>query len=285
MNKTIQKPLIKHGWVRAVVYFICALLIVFLFSFVGSLVADAFVVGTEKGADNILQFGIVYLIMGAGVFLITWIFRKFVDRESFESLGFGLKNRQQEAAIGFFSASALLGIGSLILIAAGFLNVYPGTFDPGRFMFQLVLMVAVTFIEEVMFRGYLLNNLMQSTSRWIALVISAVLFAVFHSTNPGITFLSTLNIFLAGIFLGLNYIYTKNLWFSIVFHFAWNFLQGPVLGYEVSGLQVSSLLQQSLSGPELWTGGRFGFEGSLLCPLLFAVAIPLYTLAFNRRYQ
>jgi hypothetical protein len=58
-----------------------------------------------------------------------------------------------------------------------------------------------------------------------------------------------------------------------------------VLGYDVSGLQLSSLFQQSLLGPELWTGGPFGFEGSLLCPLLLAVTLAVFAYAFNKRYQ
>ncbi|MEJ7678855.1 MAG: hypothetical protein WKG06_13555 [Segetibacter sp.] len=39
-----------------------------------------------------------------------------------------------------------------------------------------------------------------------------------------------------------------------------------------------------MSGPEAWTGGPFGFEGSLLCPLLFVVAIIVFVYAFMKRY-
>ncbi len=71
------------------------------------------------------------------------------------------------------------------------------------------------------------------------------------------------NIFLVGILLGINYTYTRNLWFSICFHIGWNFLQGPLLGFRVSGLAFRSLLQPEFRGDEILTGGAFGLEGSV----------------------
>jgi hypothetical protein len=101
-------------------------------------------------------------------------------------------------------------------------------------------------------------------NRWIALAITSLLFALLHAFNPNITWLALLNIFLAGFVMGIVYVYTGNLWFAIAFHFSWNFFLGPILGYEVSGLPLESLLQQSIHGPDWLTGGEFGLEGSVL---------------------
>ena len=57
---------------------------------------------------------------------------------------------------------------------------------------------------------------------------------------------------------------TRALWLPIGLHFAWNFFQGPVFGFPVSGTQTSTLLQLEPVGPELLTGGRFGPEASLV---------------------
>lgn len=283
--KTTQSPLIKQGWVRALIYFAGISLILYVFSNYGTELITQFESGTEKGDETVLQFGITYAAMGVIVFLFTWLARTFVDRKSIKSLGFNLKGYNNEAQLGFFAAIALLGIGSLILVIAGHLSFISADFNAGSLLLQLVIMLIVAFVEELLFRGYLLNNLMQSMNKWWALSITAALFSLFHGSNPDVTLFAVLNIFFAGILLGINYIFTKNLWFGIVFHFAWNFFQGPILGFEVSGLKLTSLLQQSVFGPELWTGGPFGFEGSLLCPILLIVAVLVFAYAFVNKYE
>ncbi len=279
-----QKALIKQGWLRALIYFAAISTIVYVFSNFGSNIISQFEAGTEKGDENVLQFGILYSLMGLLIFLYTWLSRKFIDRKTFSSLGFSWKGYSNEAGLGFFSALALLGVGSVILIVTGYLSFISVNFDAGGLLIGIVIMLVVAFVEELLFRGYLLNNLMQSVNKWGALSITAALFSLFHGSNPDISLFAVINIFLAGILLGINYIFTKNLWFGIFFHFAWNYFQGPVLGYEVSGLKLTSLLQQSISGPEALTGGPFGFEGSLLCPLLFIVAVLTFSFFFTKRY-
>lgn len=283
--ETAQKPLIKPGWLRALGYFILVSIVVYFFQVFGDVVMNQIKAGTESGDASIVNFALLYAFMGTMIFIITLLMRKFVDRKSFISLGFSWKGYSNEAGLGFFAALAILGTGTLILVAAGLLSFVSATLEIGPLLVEISFMVVVAFVEELLFRGYLLNNLLQSMNKWLALGISSLLFALFHETNPDVTVFAIVNILLAGILLGLNYIFTKNLWFGIFFHFAWNYFQGPILGYDVSGLKLSSLLQQSLSDTPLWTGGPFGFEGSLLCPLLFAAAIIIFTYAFNKRYQ
>lgn len=283
--QTIKKPLIQQGWLRALIYFAGISLIVYIFSNYVSAIIDEFEAGTEKGNESVLQFGIMYSLMGLTIFIFTWVFRKFIDRKSFKSLGFNWKGYTNEAGLGFFSALALLGVGSVILVVTGYLSFISAHFDAGALLLEIIIMIVVAFVEELLFRGYLLNNLMQSINKWGALSITAALFSLFHGSNPDISLFAVINIFLAGILLGLNYIFTKNLWFSILFHFAWNYFQGPILGYDVSGLKLTTLFQQSLSGSETWTGGPFGFESSMLCPLLFTIAILIFSYFFIKRYQ
>jgi membrane protease YdiL (CAAX protease family) len=145
-------------------------------------------------------------------------------------------------------------------------------------------MLIVAIGEELVFRGYLLNNLMESLNKYIALVISAAVFALVHGTNPDITDLATLNLFLGGCLLGINYIYTRNLWFAILFHFTWNFFQGPVYGFKVSGLHLPGILQQELHGNPIFTGGAFGFEGSVVATVLCCSCLFLLFLAYEKKY-
>jgi hypothetical protein len=124
-----------------------------------------------------------------------------------------------------------------------------------------------SFYEELIFRGYILNNLMDSFPNWLALLISAILFMFFHWTSLG--FFPLANTLIMGLILGLNYIYTRNLWFSICFHIGWKFMVGPVLGFS-GDESFQTLLQTKMNGDENLTGGAIGLEGSVL---LMAVSL------------
>jgi hypothetical protein len=95
------------------------------------------------------------------------------------------------------------------------------------------------------------------------------LFALLHLMNPNVAFLPMLNLVLGGLLLGASYLYTRNLWFPVSLHFFWNWIQGPVLGYEVSGNRFcETLFSLRLPANNLINGGAFGFEGSLVCTVL-----------------
>ncbi len=182
------KPLITYGWLRALIYFIIATITIIIFQNLGLRLVEELgsaIKGNEF--ESIVSFGCTYLVMGAGIFLITFLMRRFVDRRSFNSLGFKWQGFSNEASVGFFSATAILGAGSLILVAVGYLTFLSFAFSPPAILIELLIMIIVAFVEEVLFRGYLLNNLMQSMNKWIALLISAVLFALFNGSNHDIS--------------------------------------------------------------------------------------------------
>ena len=158
-------------------------------------------------------------------------------------------------------------------------------FDSLNFSVSTLFFILVAFVEEIIVRGYVLSNLMESMNRWLALFISAVFFSIMHSGNPDITLMALLNIFVAGVLLGVNYIYTKNLWFAIFFHFAWNFFQGTIIGYHVSGLSIDTgLFEIYINGPDEITGGLFGFEGSAFALILQVIAIISLAMYYENRY-
>ena len=278
------KPLIKQGWLRALLFLISWI----VFSYGLELATSVFVKNIWDNApaetgEN-LQTIIKFLFAAVGTTLIVGLLRKFIDRRSFKSLGFEWKDYENDGWLGFFIAPLLLGIGSIMLVLTTFLQFQEISIDPEKLMIGMILMMLVAYAEELIIRGYLLNNLMQSCNKWIALAITSGFFALMHLANPGFTILSFANILLAGLLLGINYIYTKNLWFGLLLHFSWNFFQGPVYGFEVSGIKFSGIFQQSISGPSLWTGGAFGFEGSFLCSLLLLLAIIMTGFFFNKKY-
>jgi membrane protease YdiL (CAAX protease family) len=199
--------------------------------------------------------------------------RLYIDRRSVLSMGFTWQGFSRQAITGLLLGMVVLGIGSLILVGTGNIRWATASFDAASFFSAMALFALIALEEELVFRGYILNNLMESMDKWTALTITTVVFALVHLGNLHIDAIAVLNLLAGGFLLGINYVYTRNLWFSIFFHFAWNWCQGSLLGYEVSGLGFQSLLRMEKSGPSLLTGGPFGFEGSIIATLLLIVAI------------
>lgn len=260
-------PLIPQGWVRVVV---------FLFVYLALLAAIA-------RLD--LPFFLSFTAMATGGSGLVFLFRKMVDRSSFIQLGWKWKGNETHAGSGFLMAIAILGTGTCILLMLNALEWMDYQYDAEAFFGSLALMLLVAFSEELVFRGYIQHHLQQSLKPALALMVSAALFAIFHAANPGTHWLALVNIWIAGILLGINYAYTANLWFGIALHFAWNFLQGPILGYPVSGLSMPSILIQQSTGPAVLTGGSFGFEGSVVNTLLCSLAVAVLFGVYRRQKQ
>lgn len=293
-DQAAKKPLIKQGWLRVLLFGCCFFIITLLVAIPAILLIvgikkDELMADPAHALSNLLggDFLWLMLMLECVISLISvWIFRVFVDRKSFASLGFRFSGYRNESAAGFFMGPALLGISTLLLLFSGHLKWVDIHFDPQSLTVSMGLLILIAFSEELVFRGYILNNLLDSfTNKWIALPVSAILFAIFHVSNPGMNSMAFANLFLAGMLLGINYIYTRNLWFSFFFHLSWNFFQGPLLGFHVSGLQLPSLLETQTTGDLLVTGGDFGVEGSMLNMAVSLTAVLILAWAFERKYN
>lgn len=274
----MQQPLIKHGWLRAVLFLITYLLLMlFTTTALSKLSASISLPDVPAFWGNIL----VQLIVGL---ILVVAFRKWMDRSAVSTLGLPLKQYAREAMIGFVTGIFLCHFIAVVLWLMQLLEWMPNDVSLLSLLPSFLLMVLVAFTEELVFRGYLLNNLMQSTNKKTALFTSAFIFAAAHSFNPEFNLTAFFNILLAGLLLGINYIFTRNLWFGILLHLSWNFVQGPVLGFKVSGLELPSLLEQNLRGSILLTGDEFGLEASWLTAIVFGIAIPVFYLLFQKKY-
>jgi membrane protease YdiL (CAAX protease family) len=285
MNSKPFPPVIKQGWVRAIlllfVFISCSVLVGLTTGFF--MASSPFVSQRTASNEVILNVTITSLFINAIVAIaLTVIFRRYIDRRSVKSLGLHWPSFEEDAATGFCLAIALLGAATLLLYATGNLEWTEVHFKANDLLKGFILMVLIAFTEEMVFRGYILNNLMESVNKWAALGISAVMFAVAHGSNPGISSVAFANLLLAGLLLGINFIYTRNIWFAVFFHFSWNFVQGPVLGYTVSGLPLKSVLQPDLKGAWWLTGGEFGMEGSFITTCLFVLTLLLFYVIYEK---
>lgn len=231
------------------------------------------VIGLAISGGNIMDPGaelshyqevIVMAMTLIGSVLLIWLFRSKIDRASFVSLGFQLKKCGRDILLGLLIGLLMMGMGFGLLILLKKISIDHISFNATDFALSFLLFVLVAFNEEIFLRGYVLNNLMLSMNRYLALFISAIAFSLLHLFNPHFSTLTFFVILLSGIILGISYIYTRNLWFPIALHFSWNFFQGTVFGFNVSGQDVYSVINQHRPYDDLINGGAFGFEGSLL---------------------
>lgn len=285
------KPVIKYGWLRALLFLIAS----FFVSMIGQVIGVIFVSiifgvdlqeAFQNPGDLIKNIGVwgflTITIFGfLPMLLTTWIFRKYIDKKSFKSLGFDFSNYKSDFVKGMLWGIGLMFFGFLVLLSMGNLSIESVQFIPTQIIGYLLLFSVVSLNEEIMVRGYILNNFTDSVNKYLALIITAILFGIMHGLNANISWIGLLNIILAGILLGIYYIHKQNLWFPIGIHFTWNFFQGPVFGFEVSGNATESIIKQSIAGNELMTGGEFGFEASLLATLLMIIAIVILHFQFK----
>jgi membrane protease YdiL (CAAX protease family) len=292
-EQAIKNPVLRPGWLRVLVFCVsfCGLTLLIgipaVIAVAGVSTADlkAQPIGTlsELLTGNYLWLMVLLEFVIAMVSVA--IFRLLIDRRSLGSLGWGLDAFPGEAMTGLFMGPALLGISALLMVASGHLEWVDISFDPSTLFVSFGMMALIAFSEEMVFRGYILGNLLDSfANKWIALILSGILFAAFHFTNPGVHTLAFVNLFLAGLLLGINYIYTRNLWFSFLFHLSWNFFQGPILGFRVSGLNLPTLLVAEPKGDLFITGGEFGLEGSILNTTVSVISLCVLALFFERKY-
>lgn len=293
-DPTTKTPVVRPAWLR-VVLFGCAFCLITLLIAVPAIMALTGtgwqdLLGDPVGSVSKLLTGnylwLLILLEFVVSLLSVSIFCWLIDRRKWSGPGWWtLDTFVPEAIAGLFLGPALLGLASIGMLLSGHLEWTDIVWDPNTLFISLGYMVLIAFSEELVFRGYILGNLLETFSnKWIALGISAVLFTGYHFASPGTHALAFFNLFLAGILLGLNYIYTKNLWFSFMLHLSWNFFEGPLLGFKVSGISFPSLLQAETKGDLMITGGDFGLEGSMLVMLLLLTAILILAWAFQRKY-
>ncbi len=272
---------VKQGWLRVVFFLIGYTTLILAIAPLSTFINVKELLPVSKVFNNFTGSIFTSFIISI---LVVWIFCKLVDKRSFVSLGWQRKGCSRESMIGLFTGLLLVTIIASVLWAMQLSQWFITGETTTNMLLVLLLMIFVAVAEELVFRGYILGNLMQSMNKELALFISALLFAVFHLLNPSFNTIGFINIFIAGLLLGINFIFTRNLWFSVFLHFAWNFLQGPVLGFTVSGIELPSLLAQILKGSILFTGAKFGLEASLLTTIVMSITTLIYYYLFRSKY-
>ncbi|HKG53704.1 MAG TPA: type II CAAX endopeptidase family protein [Anaerolineales bacterium] len=218
----------------------------------------------------------------------VYIARRWLDKRSFESLGLKLdKQTLLDILAGIGITFVQMGFIYILMLALGWLTFvgFAWEFDPIQVVVRNMITFFIVFIivgwnEELLSRGYQLQTIASGFNLFWGVIISSAVFGLLHLGNPNATWVSAVGIFFAGVYLAYGYIRTGQLWLSIGLHIGWNFFEGVVFGFPVSGLDIYALTRIKVQGPELWTGGAFGPEaGLIVLPslILGAFLIYLYT--------
>jgi membrane protease YdiL (CAAX protease family) len=275
------EPRLRAGWrllIQTIMFFLFGTILFIAASFLGI-----------DFANNLFWAQVLNFIAVTGSVFIA---RRWLDKKSFESLGLKLDQRTLiDVLIGIAIALVQMGFIYVVMLGLGWLTFegFAWQFDPINVVITGVLTFLVVFLfvgwnEELLSRGYHLQTIASGTNLLWGVVISAAIFGLLHLGNPSATWVSTAGIFFAGIYLAYGYIRTKQLWLPIGLHIGWNFAEGVVFGFPVSGLEdIYKLIRIQVTGPEIWTGGAFGPEaGLIVLPSLILGAILIYLYTANR---
>ena len=217
----------------------------------------------SSGIIDLKVMIILEYIMLIVMTLMLFLFMKYIDKQPFFHIGLQTNGRLKEFNYGIAVGFLIMASAYLFLYFTGEITFEGYNFNYEKILLSIVLFAGISLFEEIIFRGYLLKNLLESFNPLVALFISSILFSLIHGSNPNVTTIGLINIFLAGFFLGVSYVFTKNLWFPVALHFSWNFFQS-MFGFRVSGLDSYSIIEFSIVENNLLNGGEFGFESSIL---------------------
>lgn len=216
------------------------------------------------------------------IYVFVWAWIKYYEKRSFITLGF-----ESKSAVKFYFKGFLIGI-FLFVITVTVMTIF-GTVkidyifsDQSGRIYPLsgVFIVLIGWIvqggaEEVLIRGWVLPVIGARYKPWLGLVVSSTLFSLLHCFNSNLSLLALINLVLFGLFAGLYAIHEGSLWGICALHSAWNWIQGNVFGFEVSGSQTGggSIIKLVENGPDWFTGGRFGPEGGIVVTVVLLFGI------------
>jgi membrane protease YdiL (CAAX protease family) len=215
-----------------------------------------------------------YAFTDAAALLASWLFLVAGDGLEFSTLGLTFHPAwKKELASGLGVGAGLMGTVVAAMVAAR-LATYSGlALEPrpsiGAFAAIAVFLFLAAALEEITYRGYAFQRLIDAVGAPAAVVITSVAFGVAHGGNPAVTPLSTVNTVLAGMVMACGYLRVRSLWLPIGLHFAWNLVLGPVASLPVSGLRLGfALFSVHIAGPIWLTGGDYGPEGSVILTMV-----------------
>ncbi len=239
--------------------------------------------GLTAAQDSAALSGLVealQLIFAFGpVFLLLWLWLQVFEKRPFWTLGFEAAGALRKYGRGIIVALLMFGGIVALLAALGYASTEAGPSQlQGPPALAGVVIVLVGWLvqaaaEEVLCRGWLLPVIGARYGLWPGIVISSLFFAGLHLLNANLSAIAIVNLCLFGVFIALYALAEGGLWGVCAWHAVWNWAQGNLFGFEVSGTLPAggTLLNLMETGPDVVTGGAFGPEGGLAVTVMLVV--------------
>lgn len=196
------------------------------------------------------------------------LFWKVYDKKPIREIGLiNIKSGSADLIKGLIFGAVSLLIVFAILLSSGQVLLINQLSKPNfnyTLLTGLIIFIFVGINEEMLARGYCMTVLKQTGSRYVPAIVSAVIFALMHSMNSGISALSYVNLFLFGLLTAFMVIKSGNLWLSIGYHITWNYFEGNICGFLVSGQEATGMYNVKVPFNNIINGGKFGPEGGLV---------------------
>jgi membrane protease YdiL (CAAX protease family) len=234
------------------------------------------------------------LVLSFGpIFLILWAWLVLVEKRPLWTIGLERaaagKKYLRGLLIGLVMFAAAVGLSALL----GFISFEAGNpQQQGLAALGGILLVLLGWMvqgaaEEALARGWILPTIGARYKPVWGLIVSSVIFALLHSLNPNLNPVAILNLFLFGVFTVLFALYEGGLWGVFSIHTAWNWAQGNLFGFEVSGILPpgGTLFDLMEVGPDVITGGSFGPEGGLAVTVVLLVSCGLVWVASRQSLE
>ena len=212
----------------------------------------------------------VIVIIAMAATPAVYIARRWIDGKSFVSLGLQWNARAaSDLVFGFLLSGLMAGSVFAAMVVLGFIEDVQVTVDLWAALsliaIPLLTMALVGFWEELVFRGYVLQNMAEGMGMQTAIIISCLLYGLLHAMNPNAGILSSAIIVLFGFLRIYGYLCTGQLWLSIGMHTGWNFFQATVFGFAASGhAEDQTVVSHDAAAANWLSGGNFGPEASVL---------------------
>lgn len=224
---------------------------------------------------------VLYVLTSAGVLALYGCWWRWTEKQKAKDIP--MHRLAGDTALGF-------GIGILFFIlVTGFIALLGGyriesiNWNWKCLIQNLFMFMVVAVGEEVLFRGIVFRMIDDRWGTVVGLIASALIFGFVHITNSNATVWSSLAIAIeAGLLLAAAYKWSGTLWLPIGIHWSWNYFQGPIFGFAVSGNGTPSLINPVIEGSEWLTGGSFGAEASIPAFVL-GLALAIVFLLLPRR--
>lgn len=241
--------------------------------------------------NTALELTILLILSFLPIFLLLWAWLKWYEKRPFWTVGLEWTGAWFKYLRGLLVGLVMFALSVGLPAALGFIAVEEGATQPqGMAALGGVLLIFLGWTiqgpaEELLARGWLLPVIGARHKPLLGILISAVVFAVYHSLNPNVSPIAFLNLFLFGLFTAFYVLYEGSLWGVFGIHAAWNWAQGNLFGLEVSGIPAAggTLFNLMEAGPDVVTGGPFGPEGGLAVTAVLIASTLVVWLVSRRR--